>query len=150
MWWGYGQERHSKFQRIIQTVVIIIHTEAHTHTKLEILLNISEMSLTRCAFGGLPGWSYSQRSGYPGRAAHHRTAPAGTCLRWPQSKRPGKEADIRRESGADTSPPDRGPKARAALTTTAGVDVSCLTSHTLALCQQTSDIPGWGRRLLSL
>ena len=77
-------------------------------------------------------------------------APAGTCLCRPQSKRPGKEADIRRKSGADTSPPDRGTKAGAALTTTVGLDMSCLTSHTLALCQQTSDIPGWGRKLLSL
>lgn len=129
--------------------LLLLYIQRHTHSKLEILLNISEMSLTGCAFGGLPGWSYSQRSGYSGWAAHRRTAPAGICLRRPQSKRPGKEADIQRESGAGTSP-DRGPKVGVALTTTAGLDVSCLISHTLALCQQTSDIPGLGRKLLSL
>ena len=138
MWWGYGQERHSKFQWIIQTV-IIVQTAVHIHTTLEILLNMSECHSQAVLLGGLPGWSYSQWSGYPGRAAHHRTAPAGICLRRPQSKRPGKEADIWGESRAGTFPPDQGPKVGVALTTTVGLDVSCLTSHTPAPSQQTSD-----------
>ena len=102
------------------------------------------MSLTGCAFGGLPGWSYSQWSGYPGRAAHHRTAPAGICLRRPQSKRPGKEADIQGESRAGTFLPVQGPKVGVALTTTVCLDVSCLTSHTPAPSLQTSDITRLG------
>lgn len=55
MRWGYRHERCSKFQRTIQTPVVVIrviHTAAHIYTKSEILLNIRDMPAGGCAFGG--------------------------------------------------------------------------------------------------
>ena len=62
-WWVYGHERRSKFQRTIQTlvfivvaiIIIIIHSAAHTHTKLEILPNVNEMPTRDVSLGGFQG-----------------------------------------------------------------------------------------------
>lgn len=96
MRWGYRHERCSKFQRTIQTpvvVITVIHTAAHIYTKSEILVNIRDMPAGGALLGVPPGWRYSQWSGHPGSVAQCGTTPAGLSLHQPQSKRPGKDAE---------------------------------------------------------